>query len=171
MRILNVGCGNDTYGTDFVDLYPSRADVIKCDLNKEKLPFRNRKFDKVYSKCVLEHLINPGFALGEMVRVLKKGGILELVTDNASYIGYHLSIFGSNLHIGGYKGFGRKDKHYALYTAEHLKNFLENFRLKIIKIEYIDSDCKLLVKLIRIFLSLLSKRIAYPRIRVLACKV
>jgi len=28
-RILNIGCGNDTYGTDFLDLYPKRKEVKK----------------------------------------------------------------------------------------------------------------------------------------------
>jgi hypothetical protein len=28
-KILNVGCGEETYGTHFVDFYPSRKDVIK----------------------------------------------------------------------------------------------------------------------------------------------
>ena len=36
-RVLNVGCGKDTYGTDFVDKYPSRKDVIKYDIDQEGL--------------------------------------------------------------------------------------------------------------------------------------
>jgi ubiquinone/menaquinone biosynthesis C-methylase UbiE len=171
MRILNVGCGKDTYGTDFVDLYPSRPEVIKCNIDKEKLPYKDGTFDKVYAKCIFEHLTNPGFALGEMVRVLKKGGILEIITDNASYLGYHLSIFGAKLHMGGYKGFGKSDKHYALYTAEHLKNFIENFRLKLVRIEYQNTKGNLLVQIIRMLLMMLSRRIACPRIRVIAYKI
>ena len=31
MKILNIGCGNDTYGTDFIDLYLQREEVIKCN--------------------------------------------------------------------------------------------------------------------------------------------
>jgi ubiquinone/menaquinone biosynthesis C-methylase UbiE len=53
MRILNVGCGNDTYGTHFVDLYPTRKEVIKCDVNKERLPFPSNFFDVVYSRNCL----------------------------------------------------------------------------------------------------------------------
>jgi len=62
-RILNVGCGEDTYGTHFVDLYPTRKEVIKCNVDKEKLPFPNNYFDEIYSKNLLEHLRNPGFFL------------------------------------------------------------------------------------------------------------
>ncbi|MEM2955026.1 MAG: class I SAM-dependent methyltransferase, partial [Candidatus Nanoarchaeia archaeon] len=90
--ILNVGCGDETYGTHFVDLYPSRPEVIKCDLGKEKLPFPDNFFDEVYSKNVLEHLKNPGFALEEMKRVLKKGGELVLITDNAGYLFHHIDL-------------------------------------------------------------------------------
>ncbi|HKZ42047.1 MAG TPA: class I SAM-dependent methyltransferase, partial [Candidatus Hodarchaeales archaeon] len=70
-RILNVGCGNDTYGTDFVDLYPVRDDVIRCDVEKEKLPFRDNTFDEVFSGNIFEHLKNPNLVLREMSRVLK----------------------------------------------------------------------------------------------------
>lgn len=170
MRILNVGCGKDTYGTDFIDLYPSRPEVIKCNVDEEKLPYPKNTFDKVYAKCILEHLTNPGFVLAEMVRVLKTGGTLEIITDNASYLGYHLSIFGTKLHMGGYKGFGKEDKHYALYTIEHLKNLIEKFRLRLIKIEYQDAPSNLLVQIIRIILSIISSNIAYPRIRIIAIK-
>jgi len=47
-RILNIGCGNDTYGTDFVDLYPSREEVKRVDLEKEKLPFKKNSFEEIY---------------------------------------------------------------------------------------------------------------------------
>ena len=33
-RILNVACGGQDYGTDFVDMYPQRPDVVQCDLEK-----------------------------------------------------------------------------------------------------------------------------------------
>jgi ubiquinone/menaquinone biosynthesis C-methylase UbiE len=73
-RVLNVGCGDDTFGTDFVDLYPIRGNVIMCDVTKEKLPYEDNTFDVVYSKNLLEHLSNLWFALKEMKRVLKKNG-------------------------------------------------------------------------------------------------
>lgn len=33
-RILNVGCGGDTYGTDRVDIYPSKTTTTVCDIEK-----------------------------------------------------------------------------------------------------------------------------------------
>lgn len=73
LRILNVGCGEDTYGTDFIDLYPKRKEVKKVNLQKEKFPFKNKTFDVVYSSFIFEHLLNPQNSLKEMVRVCKKG--------------------------------------------------------------------------------------------------
>jgi len=140
-RILNVGCGNSVYGTDFVDLYPAkgRKEVIRCDITRQKLPFKSNIFDKVYSSFVFEHLANPEFVLKEMVRVLKKGGEIEIHTNNAGWWAYHNSKSKVKTHYGGYEktgrsgggtGEGTEDKHYALYTWHHLKNHLENIGLK-----------------------------------------
>ena len=52
-RILNVGCGNDTFGTDFIDLYPMKKGVIKSDIDNEMFPFPNNSFDVIYSKIIL----------------------------------------------------------------------------------------------------------------------
>jgi len=141
-RILNVGCGNNSYGTDFVDLYPARKDVKECDISKEKLPYRDDTFDQVFSSFVFEHLANPEFVLKEMIRVLKKDGELEIHTNNAGWWAYHNSRSKVKTHYGGYEekgrsgggtGEGTEDKHYALYTWHHLKNHLESVRLKNIK--------------------------------------
>ncbi len=47
VRILNLGCGKDTYGTDFVDIYLSRKEVIRCNIDKESLPYGDGTFDEV----------------------------------------------------------------------------------------------------------------------------
>ena len=73
-RILNLGCGSEAYGTDFVDVYPSRKEVLKCNVGKEKLPYRKDTFDEVYSKNLFEHIPTPLNILKETKRVLKKGG-------------------------------------------------------------------------------------------------
>ncbi len=141
-RTLNVGCGNSTYGTDFVDLYPSRPEIKKCNISKEKLPYKANTFDKVYSSFVFEHLANPEFVLKEMVRVLKKGGEIEIHTNNAGWWAYHNFKSKVKTHYGGYEekgrsgggtGKGSEDRHYALYTWHHLKNHFENVGLKNIK--------------------------------------
>jgi SAM-dependent methyltransferase len=91
-RILNLGCGSETYGTDFVDTYPSRKEVVKCDLIGENLPYRSGSFDEVYSKNLFEHIPNPIHILSETRRVLKKGGRLFFLTDNAGFLIFHIPI-------------------------------------------------------------------------------
>lgn len=141
-KILNLGCGESTYGTDFVDLYPMREDVKKCDISNDKLPYKDGTFDVVFSSFVFEHLVCPRFTLKEMYRVLKKGGRVEIHTNNAGWIFYHNTKSKVKTHYGGYERVGSKrthsvggddDKHYALYTFHHMKNHLEDVGFKKIK--------------------------------------
>jgi len=70
--ILNLGCGEQTYGDVRVDIYRGKADLL-ADVEKS-LPFKDNILDEVYSRHLFEHLRNPSSVLGEMVRVLKPGG-------------------------------------------------------------------------------------------------
>ncbi len=133
-RILNIGCGNQKYGTDFVDLYPKRKSIIKLDLQKQRLPYKKEIFDEVYSKCFLEHCMNPGRMIEEMIRVLKKNGKIKIITDNANYWTYALK---DSLHRGSYEQEKSEDRHYVLFTDWHLINYMKKFKLKNIKIKYI----------------------------------
>lgn len=176
-KILNVGCGNESFGTHFVDIYPSRNEVFKCDMNKDRLPFSNEYFDVVYSKNLFEHLTNIEHALSEMKRVLKKKGELILITDYAHFWGYAVG----KTHLGGYENRRKmsKDKHYLLVNEHHLKNWLEKFGFRIKKIEFIESDFsnvgffkKLVIKFVNRILRIIQlKRFSYDRIKVVAEKV
>jgi len=170
-KILNVGCGKDTYGTHFIDLYPTRKDVLKCDVNKDEFPFPSNYFDEVIAIALFEHLTNPLNFLKESYRVLKKGGKLIIITDNAGFWG----IFGKT-HYGEYEKRRKKsgfeeDKHYALFTPNHLKNWLEYVGFRNIKIEYLvwkkymKKEHYLFIKV----LTLISKRF-YPHIKAEAIK-
>lgn len=184
-RILNVGCGKENYGTDFIDIYPSRNDVIKCDLQKEKFPFRKNTFDKIYGRSVFEHLKNPGMFIEECKRILKRRGELILITDNAAYYKFHLGFFKkeAGVHYERYKKDGKlvrvrsgpKDKHYALYTTLHLRNFLldSGFRIKEIKYlndSYLDAD-RAPKKLSDFIFSLIDSRIDYRFIKIIGEKI
>ena len=133
--VLNLGCGEQTYGDVRVDLYRCKANLL-ADVEKP-LPLKDEVFDEVYSRFLFEHLKNPSNVLGEMVRVLKHGGKLVLVTDNAAFPPFHLPpIFGSGFHAGGYKSAGPKDKHYGAYTLEHIRNHLKEIGLQVVLIKY-----------------------------------
>lgn len=137
-KILNVACWDDTYGTHFLDLYPpkNRPEVKKWDINKEnKLPYKNGFFDEVFCRGFLEHSVNVGMLISECKRVLKKGGLLRIDTDNANYWVFALK---NSLHRWAdlrIEGFG-EDKHFSLFTDRHLKNLFDYYGLKITKQEY-----------------------------------
>jgi len=145
-KILNVGCGNDTCGTHFIDLYPTRKEVIKCDVDKERIPFSKSYFDEVYCKNIFEHLRKPGYLIEESYRVLKKGGKLIIITDNALYWVWSVG----KTHHGGYRwGEKTKDRHYSLFTIEHLVNHLSAVGFHIDNIKFIeDENDNILIKLI-----------------------
>lgn len=48
----------------------------------EKLPFPDNSFDRVVSREVIEHVVNPKAMLREIYRVLKPGGIAVITTEN-----------------------------------------------------------------------------------------
>ena len=182
-RILNVGCGKDTYGTDFIDIYPSRPDVIKCDLNEDELPYKDNTFDEVYAKFVFEHLKNPNLFLKRVYKVLKKGGKLILITDNAGCWVFHFPIkFSYSLqHYENSIREGTLDRHYALFTPLHLRNHLLSVGFKIIKIDYMwfeDSTTTLKNKILFKILLLITKiisifcppKISYSHIKCVAMK-
>lgn len=60
----------------------------------ESLPFDDDHFDIVYSSNVLEHTADPKQVLREAVRVVKPGGIVQLVCPNyLSYFDGHYAAF------------------------------------------------------------------------------
>lgn len=159
-KILNLGCGNQTYGTYRVDILPTSTTTHVFDIEKS-IQFPDNFFDEVYSKNLLEHLRNVGFHLEECYRVLKKGGKLILITDNVSCRRYYT--FGT--HEGRYEKQHKKnpkDKHYAIFTKTHLQNHLEHAGFKNIKISFIGTDT------IGRFLDKITKQ--FPRIQVEAIK-
>lgn len=163
MRILNLGCGNEEYGTDRLDIQKTKTSTIVHDVEKG-IPFPNDTFDIVYSKNCLEHLRNIGFHLDEVKRVLKPHGQLILITDNAACLKYYTL----GTHTGGYNKAEGKDVHFSLFTKEHIRNHCERSGLRVIILEYIDTDYFTWVvdKATRLFAPSLS----YPRIKLVAEK-
>lgn len=60
-----------------LDLRGGAADVVG---DVQKLPFKGSMFDAVLCIQVLEHVVSPAEAVGEIYRVLKPGGTLFLST-------------------------------------------------------------------------------------------
>lgn len=170
-KILNVGCGDDVYGTDFLDLYPRRKEIIKYNIEKNELPFKKNYFDEVYSAFLIEHLKDIFSALIKMKRVLKPGGKLIIKTDNAGWYGFHNAKSKSLVHYGGYKSHGKKDIHYALFTLEHLKNYFLALNMKNISIKYIEgNEGKLMKYLNRLLFKTRFRYMAFPHILITGTK-
>jgi len=76
---IDVGCGNNKKA-GFLGVDIRRTKVVDVLADARNLPFRDESFDYVYSDQVLEHFSHTevGNVLLEWVRVLKKGGIIEI---------------------------------------------------------------------------------------------
>lgn len=55
---------------------------VSLNLGEKTIPFQNAQFDAVLCLHVLEHLKKPRAGLMEMKRVLRRGGVLVLMTPN-----------------------------------------------------------------------------------------
>ena len=159
---LNIGSGTDTYGDVRLDLFPNRNVTVVGD--GQHLPFRQSVFRKVHEKNLLEHLPNPGLHLLEVKRVLQDRGVLRLITDNAACLKYYLL----GTHTGGYRKHRGKDRHFALFTKEHMENLMELCNFQITGMSFIDTDypTRYFDKVLRLVVPSLS----YPRIQVEATK-
>jgi SAM-dependent methyltransferase len=82
-RILDIGSGGSLYDRYFpsrltVDIDPARRPEIVGDAHA--LPFSDGEFACVLCTEVLEHTERPEVVAGELMRVLKPGGVLVLTT-------------------------------------------------------------------------------------------
>ncbi len=173
--ILNVGAGDDSYGDVRADLYRGPHVDVLFDV-EHGIPFKGNVFSVVYSRNLLEHVKNVFAVLDEMKRVLKMSGFLVLTTDNAAYLPYH--VYRKSVHCGmGYKGRGKEDKHYLLFTKDHLLNFMAALQLEVVECSYVGlEECggkKTARFPMRAILGLLDlvgpwTHMAYPRLRLVA---
>ena len=166
-KILNLGCNEDNFGTHRVDLVLTGTTTHVFNI-EEGIKFEDEFFDIIYERNLFEHLKNHGFHLEECYRVLKQGGKIVLITDNASCIRHYLS----GTHGGRYekKSVNPLDKHYAIFTKNHLKNLVSEVGFLIEKIKYVETNywTKWLDRMSRPFL--LFSGFSYPRILVVAKK-
>ena len=74
--IVDVGSGPERLGEEFInlDVYPFPEVDIVADA--EALPFKDGSVDAVVSESMLEHVPHPTVVAKEMVRILKKDGVL-----------------------------------------------------------------------------------------------
>ncbi len=88
-KILDIGSGKGNYLVGFsrlglecygIDKRSECVSVLKdftikeCNIECDKFPYEDNWFDFVYSKSVLEHVVNTDNFLSESLRILKPGG-------------------------------------------------------------------------------------------------
>jgi len=95
------------------------------NIEKETFPFEASTFDVVLFCEILEHLLmDPLFALREIQRVLKIGGILILTTPNPARLENIARLLAGENVYDPYSGYGPYGRHQREYTLQELKLLL-----------------------------------------------
>jgi len=82
------------YEVTSIDMDPVFPECLKVDAN-QRLPFDDESFDLIWCSEVIEHLEKPDFALSELRRVTKAGGLLVLTTPNSyAWLFRFVALFG-----------------------------------------------------------------------------
>ncbi|MEM2131444.1 MAG: class I SAM-dependent methyltransferase [Candidatus Woesearchaeota archaeon] len=150
IKLLDIGVGNrektkryvelgfEVYGVDVhleegIDL---DIEIKFIDINKDNFPFQNNFFDVVVCTEVFEHLEDYHNSLKEISRIIKKNGLLIVSMPNVSSLLQRINF----LFKAEFRKFEMPPEKYGhinpipLYI---LKNRIETFGFKIIKISYI----------------------------------
>lgn len=136
--VLDLGCGDGSFAELIQKKIDWGVDILSSDVEEAKrkaiykqvlvadalqLPFEDQKFGTVLSNCVLEHIQDLNGALGEIIRVLRKGGLF-VCTVPSDQFGKNLffaSLLGkisSNLVQKYVTKKNTRLNHYHCYSAE-----------------------------------------------------
>lgn len=139
------------YDVVSVDIDPTRAkeiveknglNVVRCDIETEKLPFDDGAFRMVLFNEIFEHLrIDPIATLEEVNRVISPGGIMMLTTPNLyalhTVVNYLIGrgirkpyVQFNSLRTLGHMG------HVREYSVKEVKVFLENTGYQPLYVKY-----------------------------------
>lgn len=83
MKKLNLGCGNRIM-EGYINVDYTQADGVDMvwDLEEFPYPFDDEEIDEIYANHVIEHLEPYRKVMGELSRILKKGGKLILAVPH-----------------------------------------------------------------------------------------
>lgn len=138
--ILDIGCaradflalmaskGWDVTGTELDERTEERGRKLGMDLRAgtlEEIRFPDRRFDAVTLWHVFEHMKDPAWAVGEIRRILKPGGLLVIAVPNIGSWQARLAA----------RHWFHLDPPYHLYhfSAKNLKRLLENSGFEIVR--------------------------------------
>ena len=122
-KILDIGSGDGSFikvckenGHESFGLDGSKENI---DFEKDRLKFNDKTFDIITMLSVIEHIQNPTNILNEILRVLKKGGILIIITPNFKYC---------------YKNFYDDPTHIRPYTEKSIDSLMKLHGFNTIKV-------------------------------------
>jgi len=146
--IQTIGLKMLGYDVWSLDMQPEKFDgilskfnirIVKCNIELEKIPFEEERFDTVIFTEVFEHLrINPIFTMKEVLRIMKPGGFLFLSTPNQKSLkGIIIFIFRNRCYSCAYDIYKEYNLCYTLgfmghvreYPAQEISQFLEKNRV------------------------------------------
>ncbi len=104
--------------SDYVKEYCPNVNFKHANLEREKIPFEDNKFDIVYSKSFVEHFYYPEKIYEEIFRVLKPGGKVITLTPHWKFM---------------FKNFYEDYSHRTPFTTESLNYVQEISGFKNIK--------------------------------------
>ena len=129
--------GFDMYGLDVVaeniqlakDLHPEIADRLQVADLGQPLPFPDASFDLVFCNAVIQHIsesVTERVTLPELARILRPGGVLQLMFKNGS---------GIETVVDAAYGEDGVERTFQLYDENQLLRVLEDCGCKLIDAE------------------------------------
>ena len=137
---VNLGCPVYCEGQTCVDLSPEDTRVVHSDAIDFLRNTDTGSVNSIYTKNMLEHMTSFDELFKESRLVLKEGGSLTVITDNAEFPFFYLPVIhrygigahSSNKYIHNYK-YKHCTYHYCLFTKLHLQNLFEKFGFKVVE--------------------------------------
>lgn len=117
----------------YVNFHTKNETIVELEsshfnIEEEKFPYNNEKFDVILFCEIIEHLLmNPVAVLKEIKRILKPNGALILTTPNVSRLeNVSKMIAGVNIYdpYSGYGAYGRHNREYNKHELNLLLNYL-----------------------------------------------
>ncbi|OHD62583.1 MAG: hypothetical protein A2014_03520 [Spirochaetes bacterium GWF1_49_6] len=146
-KVLDIGGGNgmmldmldpaaDKHSVDISDtgvgiMCGKGIHAVCHDISRDILPFGDNSFDLVISTEVLEHIVNPEFAIAEAFRVLKPGGTFIASVPNIYQLATFILIF---LDIPPINSARYGSMHFRDYTKRLFKKALKEHGFVIKKV-------------------------------------
>ncbi len=124
---IDIGCGdNKKKGFIGIDLIPSSDVNIVCDIGKWGLPLKDNSVDQIFAFHFLEHIDNVMFVMDEIYRVLKIGGIAEIVVPHFANIDSYHWLHKTYWNARGFDLFEKGHIHHRYCSNINLKILVRN---------------------------------------------